>query len=149
LRITNRLLRTRGAHINTDIIDYLFKETENTPFLNKIIINVAFPSLTIEKRDALKLLINNYIGREISYMRVRKKSRTVFALIMAAIGLFFFSVKIIFPAIFSKYSLNDISVIAGWVFIWRAVEQLFFRPDNYKRKLKLLHLFSAEYKQSA
>ncbi|MDR1095360.1 MAG: putative ABC transporter permease [Spirochaetaceae bacterium] len=138
-----------GANINADIIDYLLKETENTPVYNKIIINVAFPSLNTEKLNALKLLINKHIGKEISSIKIRKKRRMVSALITALIGMCFLSVKIMFPAVFSKYALNDISVIAGWVFLWRAIELLFFHPDNYKRKLKLLHLFSAEYKRSA
>jgi uncharacterized membrane protein len=142
-----------GVHINSDVIDYLVKETENTPLFNKIIINVAFPSLTVAetavKLDALKLLVNKYISKEISHIKTRKKGRIVSALIMAVIGMFFLSVKIIFPDIFSKYSLHDISVIAGWVFLWRSIELLFFpQPDSYKRKLKLLHLFSAEYKRS-
>jgi uncharacterized membrane protein YpjA len=138
-----------GAHINTDIIDYLLKETENIPVFNKIIIHVAFPSLTMDKLNVLKALINEHIGMEISYIKSRKKRRVIFALIIAMIGSFFLSTKIIFPDFFTKNSLNDISVIAGWVFLWRAIELLFFfHPDNHIRKLKLLHLFSAEYKMS-
>jgi uncharacterized membrane protein len=143
-------LTDEGARVNPAIVEYLLAEIADSPVHNKIIVEVsagAAGALSDEKLAALRNLLRTETGKQAA--RIMRKNRRLrsSAAVMFVIGLLFISAKALFPSLSEKLSLDELRIIAGWVFVWRGVETLSFTlAANNQRKLKLLQLFQAEYR---
>ncbi|MDR1785149.1 MAG: putative ABC transporter permease [Spirochaetaceae bacterium] len=139
-----------SARINPAIVEYLLAEIADVPVHNKIIVEVSAGdtgTLGDEKLAALRGLLCAETGKQAARIMRENRRLRLSAAVMFAAGLLFISAKALFPSLSAKFSLDELRIIAGWVFVWRGVENLSFTlVSNNRRKMKLLQLFQAEYR---
>jgi len=139
-----------AARVSPAIVEYLLAEIADAPVHTKIIVEVSVGeagTLSGEKLTALSGLLCAEFGKQAArIMRENRRLRLSTAVMFTA-GPLFISSKALFPALSEKFPLDELRIIAGWVFVWRGVETLSFTlAANNRRKLKLLQLFQAEYR---
>jgi hypothetical protein len=141
------ILEDDGIRINKNIIEYLLGEIPDPPMNGKIVIEVAMPSINDEKLNHLKTLINNHVQQAIEKILLENKKHNFSTFLLTVFGMVVISIINIFPNMVDRYFLHELLIIVSWVFLWRAVELFFFmRANNNLQKVKLIRLYSAEYR---
>jgi hypothetical protein len=134
-----------SGKINNNIIDYLIIETENISTNNSLIIAIEKFEKINETIEFIEKLIKENIKGKLYNIdkRIRKISRNSFILIL--IGMFLIGITQIFKIIERRYSFNEFVIVMSWVFMWKAVELIFFeRIKLIKEKAILLKIFYSE-----
>jgi hypothetical protein len=139
------IVNNSSGKINDEIIDYLIIETENIPPKNSLIITIEKYEKTNETIEFIEKLIKENINRKLYNInkRIRKINRNSFILIL--IGMILISITQIFQILERRYSLHEFVIVMSWVFMWKAVELIFFeRVKLIKEKAILLKIFYSE-----
>ncbi|AEF85768.1 hypothetical protein TREPR_3686 [Treponema primitia ZAS-2] len=134
-----------NGKINNEIIDYLIIETGNVPLKNSLIIAMETFKKINETIEFIEKLIKENIKEKLYIInkRIRNINRNSFILIL--IGMVLIGITQIFQIMERRYSLNEFVIVMSWVFMWKAVELIFFeRVKLMKEKAILLKIFYSE-----
>jgi hypothetical protein len=134
-----------NGKINNEIIDYLIIEAENIPPKNSLIIAMETFEKTNETIEFIEKLIKENFKEKLYAInkRIRKINRN--SLILILIGMILIGITQIFQIMERRYSLNEFVIVMSWVFMWKAVELIFFeRTKLIKEKAILLKVFYSE-----
>jgi hypothetical protein len=143
--ITNNGNIIDAGKINIEVMDYIIMETENIPRENNLIISIKTNENGNEKVTVIDNLIKRNIKEKIGKVneKVRRTNRNAF--ILAFIGMILIGSTQIFQIFERRYSVNEFIIVMSWVFMWKAVEILFFeRVKLIKEKAILLRIYFSE-----
>lgn len=134
--------------ISQEIMNYLEEATKYVPLYKPVKINVTLPNQSISEEllKQIELMVERSLARRIIDLNIIIKDIILKSFLMIIFGLISMVVNILLDTYFSIYMLEEVFMIASWVFIWKAVEGLFFdRRKTHISKLKLLQIYSADY----
>ena len=127
-----------NAKINNDIIDYLMAETEKAPVHSSLVIAIKLQKEIVVGIDNIEKLIKESVIERISLINKTLRRFRIFAIISALIGMFLIGTTQFTHIIERRYSLNEFVIVMSWVFMWKAVELMFFDKMKYGRDKGLL-----------
>jgi len=110
--------------------------------LEYVSIDDTFDIVVSNKKDEVfRNSLIHYVSKELFIIKKQKDRINKFSIIFLLIGI----LVMIFYYLFSKtYFLSELFIIISWVFIWAAVEKIFFEKAALKRnRIKLLILISS------
>ena len=135
--------------INDEVINYLEKQLYHVPPFFPVKVELRLKQASEEKfnhiEKTIKLAIQEKLfDIEINLAKMRRNS--VLLIIGGVIPL---SITQIFSTLTTRYALSELFLVMTWVFMWKAVELIFFnRPDLTRRKSRLRRLLKAEFLMS-
>ena len=127
-----------NVKINSDIIEYLINETENMPLKHSLMISIKTSNLIIQNIDFIIKMIKENIYYKLSIINSRIKRLNVHSVILALIGMLLIGMTHIFGFITKQYSINEFIIVISWVFMWKAVDLIFFEKAGMLKKRKIL-----------
>ena len=131
--------------INNDIIDYLIDETKMIPIKNGLKIYFKIVNKINWDDDFINKMIKNNILEKIIIIDKRIKKININSLVFAWVGMLFIGITHVLQFIEKRYSLNEFVIVMSWVFMWKAVDLMFFeRTELIKEKGILLKIFFSE-----
>ena len=132
--------------INDEVINYLEKQLYHVPPFFPVKVELRIKQTSEENFFNIEKLIKHAIQDilfdiEINLAKMRRNS-----VLLIIAGIIPLSFRQIFSTLTTRYALSELFLVMAWVFMWKAVEILFFsRPDLTKRKSRLRRLLKAEY----
>jgi hypothetical protein len=135
------------TRIDNELIEYLKSEVENVPIGNNIKIDIIVKQNMVNKVIEVENLIKENIQLCIKELDIKTKNigRQSFFLIL--IGLISIALTQFSQFLENTFSFKELVIVMSWVFMWKAIELLFFeRRKLVKEKLKLLKMYYCEYK---
>ena len=131
--------------ISNDIIEYLIDEVKLTPIKNRLKISIIVVSNIINNKDFIRKMINNNIIEKITVINKKITKININSLLLALLGMSFIGITQIFQFIERRYSINEFVIVMSWVFLWKAVDLMFFeRAELIKEKGLLLKILFSE-----
>lgn len=134
--------------ISQEIMNYLEEASKYVPLYKPIKINVTMHNheISSELLKQVELMVERSLARRIIDLNVMMKDTILRSILMIIFGLISMVINIMLDTYANVYMLEEVFMIASWVFIWQSVEGLFFdRRKIHISKLKLLHVYSADY----
>lgn len=131
-----------NRQINSGIIDYLQDKAQYVSAKTKL-------KITIQTRlpvsiDHIDDLIKAAIKQKLLRLKIKLKKINLHSILLALTGLV--SVSFTHMVFKSTFALHELFIVIGWVFIWRAIEIIFFdRLELASIKAGLLKIHNAEY----
>jgi len=138
----------QDKQISHEILDYIEDQAKYVPVYSQLTINVETEEYEAVKIEDVRDAVKNHlrVGIIEKQIEMAKNSKEFIALLV--LGVTSFGIKAIINKYVSNISINEILLIVAWVFIWRAVETIYFeRKKIRKDKLKLIQLYMANYNQ--
>ena len=134
-----------NSKINNDIIDYLVNEVKIIPIKNRLKIYLKVVTKIINDNDLISKMIKNNVIEKITIINKRINKININSLLFALLGMLFIGVTQVLQFIEKRYSLNEFVIVMSWVFMWKAVDLMFFeRAELMKEKGILLKIFFSE-----
>ena len=124
--------------INDEIIDLIIAETENTPNKNSLAITINLCCQMNSEINAIEKMIKENIARRIDSINWTFKKYNIFIVISAFIGMFLIGVTQFLEVTERRFPLKEFIVVMSWVFMWKAVELIFFDKMKLRRKKRIL-----------
>jgi len=138
----------RDKQISHEILDYLEDQTKYIPVYSQVNINIETGKNEETIIENVKDAVRNHLRVGIIEKQIEMTQNLKEFNALLVLGVTSFGVKAILNKYISNVSINEILLIVAWVFIWRAVETLYFdRKRIRKDKLKLIQLYMAKYNQ--
>jgi len=132
----------RQDMLNPDFAEFLWHKAKLTPVSDEFQINIY--TKTPLEQDEVQSAIKNYYKTEYIETKTDIKRTSVFALITCFLGLVAILALIMVQQL-NSYIVNTIIEIAAWVFVWEAVDSIFFKKMKYKNHcIKIQKLYKAE-----
>jgi hypothetical protein len=101
-------------------------------------------------KNGFKTSLENMSASELSRIRKERNFNRRVALVLLFAGIMSLILGNILTTVWSVpegFFINEIILIASWVFVWGAVERWFFGGNNLRgRRTELLHILSAKVK---
>jgi hypothetical protein len=141
-------IENNNAKINKEIIEYIKTGAENIPGKNGLIICIKISEKTNGKIETIEKLIKEHIQKKLLEIneKIRRTNRNAF--IFAIIGIFLIAITQFYQIIERRYALNEFIIVMSWVFMWKAVEIIFFeRIKLIKEKVILLKICYSEIRR--
>jgi hypothetical protein len=134
----NILENDNGKVNNNNIIDYLKRETENIPGRNNLSIIIEMAEKVETKIEFVEKLIKETVKEEIliNSKKIKRMNRNSF--ILTIIGMILIGITQILPIMEKRYSINEFIIVMSWVFMWKAVELIFFERIKLIAEIKIL-----------
>jgi len=83
-----------------------------------------------------------FVANELLYIKKKRRNAKIIALTLLMVGVLWYLVRHFF---ISSIIAQEITLVATWVFVWAAVEKLFFDQNILiKRRRRLFQLLSAK-----
>ena len=140
---------TSNKKINDKIIDYLMAETENTPIHDPLVISVKLFNKTDIEISRIEKMIKENITEKINSINKTLRRLRIYAIICTLIGMFLIGTIQFMHAVESRYPLNEFIIVMSWVFMWKAVEFMFFDKIKLRRdKRFFLKIYNAEIERN-
>ena len=134
-----------NSKINNDIIEYLINETKMIPNKNRLKICFKIINEINYDSDFVNKMIKNNIFEKIVIIDKKIKKININSFVFAWIGMIFIGITQILQFIERRYPLNEFIIVMSWVFMWKAVDLMFFeRAELMKEKGILLKIFFSE-----
>jgi hypothetical protein len=145
-RLNNQnIQKNNNSKINNEIIDYLIKETEKFNQGNgiKIILRI------LEKQNIdinfVEKIIKENIDDKLTILNKKIKRTNKISLILIIIGMILIGITQVFQFFEKRYSFNELIIVMSWVFMWKAIELIFFeRFKLMKEKRILIKIYYSE-----
>ncbi|MCL2880132.1 MAG: hypothetical protein FWF29_07800 [Treponema sp.] len=136
-----------GAIINPAIIEYLETRVHNIRHNSKVTIEIEYGGKIPDDPLLPEKLIKKELKTTILVSSKQNRSILIGSLLLALAGIGILAFIGKFPSLNHLYAFNELFVVVSWVFIWRFVEMFFFDRTKLRfRRMKLLQIFSAEYR---
>ena len=128
-------IMNNNLKINSEIIDYLINETKIMPIKNVLGINVKIAEKINCDTGSINKLIKDNIYEKITIIDRKIKKININSFILAWIGMMLIGITHIFHFFEQGYPLNEFIIVMSWVFMWKAVDLMFFeRAELMKEK---------------
>ena len=135
--------------ISDEVINFLERQMDHVPPFIPVTIELRLKERNEEKLKRIEESIKAELTKktfEIDIAIAKMRRNGVLLVIAGVIPLTF---RQIFSALTSRYALTELFLVMAWVFMWKAVEILFFnRPELAKRKMKFRRILKAEFSLS-
>jgi len=80
------------------------------------------------------------------YFNNKIKGINIKSFILIWIGMILISITQIFQFVERRYSLNELIIVMSWVFMWKAIDLIFFeKRELLKEKRNLLKIYFSEF----
>jgi len=135
-----------ASEIDPAIIAYLEKKTAAVPVYSDFEIELHIRDAGKEKHriaaDAIKAYVIGQLAEtEITLAKINRNS---IMLILA--GILPLAMQQMFTKVISRYFMSEFLLVMTWVFMWKAVELLFFgRPELAKKRSVLKKIYRADF----
>ena len=138
-------IKNNNVRINNEIIDYLINEIKVVPHKNTFVINIKIFDKMDFEINFIKKLIKDSIDRKMLIINKKIKRVNIYSFILAWVGMMLIGITQIFQFIEKRYSLNQFIIVMSWVFMWKAVDLIFFeRAEIIKEKGILLKIYYSD-----
>jgi hypothetical protein len=137
--------KSNTIKISNEIIEYLMAETEKIDQKDSLKIRIK----VLEKQnidiELIEKLIKENIKEKLSNLNKKIKRTNRISFILIFIGMILVGITQMFQFFEKRYSFNEFIVVMGWVFMWKAIELLFFeRFKLIKEKRILMKIYFSE-----
>lgn len=122
--------------ISSEVASYLENAIKYIPPKFDITLHIKSKDINDEKKNQYKNAIKNYFTNNILQLKREIFFQTIMSLIMLFIGIFIISLMLILSNNKVNIIQDTILEIAGWVFIWEAVDKFFFERHKLKYELR-------------
>ncbi len=93
------------------------------------------------KQEVFNKSLKHYISKELFYINKKNKQINNIVILLLIFGI---AVMALYYFFLKSFVLSDLLIIVSWVFIWSAIEKLFFeKPFLNRESLKLLLLLDS------
>jgi hypothetical protein len=141
----NNSTENNNAKINDIIVEYIKNETENISKRNGLIISIKISRETNGEIKLIENIIKKYIQKELIKVNKRIRRTNKNAFIFTIIGVFLIAITQFYNIIEKGYAFNEFIIVMSWVFMWKAVEIIFFELVKLiKEKAILLKIYYSE-----
>jgi hypothetical protein len=142
----SNIISAGTAKINDEVIGFLAKETESTPLHSEFIVQVRMREKTETGQRAAEDSIKNAVFNELKKTETSLKKIMKKSVILVFAGIFPLALQQILSVTAPRFVLKEFLLVMAWVFMWKAIELLFFeRPQYIKRKIRLRKLGMAKF----
>ena len=126
------------SEINPETINYLQKEIRETPRFFNISIKIRVNGRSREELVIIAEQIKTEIKKKILKLNFTefKMRRQSFILILG--GIISLAIQQIFSGLLIRYALKELLLVMAWVFMWKAVELIFFERMQIAGEIKTL-----------
>jgi len=135
-----------GAEINPQIIEYLLNETRDLLQFIGVSPEIRVNGISENELEKVEELIRTEIKKRILKINIKlfkMKHQSIILLLGAIVPL---TIQQIFSQFIARYALKELFLVMAWVFIWKAVELIFFeRKEITKEKNVLKRLLKSEF----
>ena len=114
------------AEINPEIIDYLEKEAEDIPVFFNMKINLDITGMSSEKYGRAEDMIKTAVLYRIQKANIKLSKNRWGSIMMILAGFIPLTLQQILSSLVTRYALREFLLVVSWVFLWKAVEQIFF-----------------------
>ena len=137
----------KNIMINENVINYLVKETENISIKNSLLIYIKKISKVLQQEDSIEKLIKEDIHEKIFIISKRIRNINIHSIILALIGMLLIGITQL-PKFEAKYfSFKEFVIVMSWVFMWKAVDLIFFEKAGLlKKRGTLMKIYFSEIK---
>ena len=136
-----------GAEINPQIIEYLLNETRDLPRFIGINVDFRVNGKNVNELKEVEELIRTEINKRIIKTNItlfKMKHQSIVLLLGAIVPL---TIQQVFSQFVARYALRELFLVMAWVFIWKAVELIFFeRKGITKEKNALKRILKTEFR---
>ena len=134
-----------SVKINNEIINYIITETENIPLRNNLAISIKYLYQVNYEVKFIEKIIKENINEKLSTINKEIKKLNLKSFVLAWIGMMLIGITQIFQIFERRYSINEFIIVMSWVFMWKAVDLIFFeRVKLMKEKGTLLKIYCSE-----
>ena len=134
-----------NVKINSDIIEYLIDEAENMPLKHSLMVSIKTTNAITQNVDFIEKIIKENIRCKLLIINKRIRRSNIHSLILALIGMFLIGITHIFGFITKQYSINEFIIVMSWVFMWKAVDLIFFeKAGMLKNRIVLAKIYFSE-----
>ena len=134
-----------NAKINNEIINYIEAETRKINIRNALIISVKIVDEIKHDIKFIEKLIKEYAEGKIIILNKKIHKININAFVLALIGMMLIGITHIFQIFEKRYSLNEFIIVMSWVFMWKAVDLMFFeKAELMKEKGILLKIYYSD-----
>ena len=128
----------KNIKINNNIIHYLINETENIPLKNSLLICIRTLNTISQNSGFFEKLVKKNIHKKISTINKRIKKINIHSIVLALIGMLLIGMTQISNFVSKQFSLNEFIIVMSWVFMWKAVDLMFFEKTRILKKKRTL-----------
>jgi hypothetical protein len=133
--------------IDNELIEYIKNEVVNVPIKNNIKIDIYVKQNMVNKVSDIENLIKENIQLRINQLDAKIKKVLRQSFIFLSIGLILIGITEYSKIIVNTVLHKELVIVMSWVFIWKAIELIYFiRRELKKEKVKLLKMCYCEYK---
>ena len=142
-QIISKFSYDENDKLNKELSEFILDKTKIMPLTNDIKLNF-YSSSPIDTTEIQTTLKNHFMEEYIEAKHELKRC-TIFTLAMIILGIISLSVLILAHKFFDNFYSSTVLEIAYWVFVWEAVDSLFLRRPQIRRKcIQLNKLYSAQ-----
>jgi len=129
------ILNDPNLKISDEVVDYLIEEAKCIPKRNSIIINFKLADKVQCEIEVIKNILKNNISSKILSTGNSIKKINIYSIFMILIGTSLIGIK---QFINKTYSLNELIVVMSWVFMWKAIDFIFFEKSKLRKEIFIL-----------
>jgi len=131
--------------ISSDIMDYIKSETGNIDIKNALIISIKLADEIKFEIRYIEKLIRDCIDSKILILDKKIKKLNIHSFLLALTGMMLIGLTQIFHILEKRFSLHEFIIVMSWVFMWKAVDLMFFeRAELMKEKGILAKIYFSE-----
>jgi hypothetical protein len=134
-----------NAKINQGIIEYIKNEIKKIPIKNTLIISLKLLDNINCRINIIEKLIKDNIFAEISIIKNKIKRINIISSLLVFIGMTLIGTTQLFHILEKRYAIKEFIIVMSWVFMWKAVDLIFFEKTNLmKEKRILMKIYNSE-----
>ena len=134
-----------NAKISNDIMNYIETEANNIDLKNALVISIKLANGIRCDLNHMEKLIREYIDKKFLMLGRKIKKLNLHSFLLALTGMMLIGVTQIFRILENRFSLQEFIIVMSWVFMWKAVDLMFFeRAELMKEKGILLKIYFSE-----
>ena len=129
------ILNDPNLKISDEVVNYLIEEVKSIPKKNSIIINFKLTNKVNCEIEVIKNILKNNISCRILSTNNLIKKINISSIFMIFIGILLIGIT---QFIHKTHSFNELIVVMSWVFMWKAIDFMFFEKSKLRRELFIL-----------